>query len=72
VLGLVTTKRGELESKEIVKRRIDEASRYLTLEQLALSPQCGFSSNFDTNALSAEEQIAKLRLVVAVSREIWG
>ena len=72
VLGLVTTKRGELESKEIVKRRIDEASRYLTLEQLALSPRCGFSSNFDTNALSAEEQIAKLRLVVAVSREIWG
>ena len=56
VLGLVTTKRGELESKEIVKRRIDEASRCLTLEQLALSPRCGFSSNFDTNALSARSR----------------
>jgi 5-methyltetrahydropteroyltriglutamate--homocysteine methyltransferase len=72
VLGLVTTKRGELESKDELKRRIEEASRYAPLEQLCLSPQCGFSSTVEGNALTEEEQWAKLRLVVEVAEEVWG
>ena len=72
VLGLVTTKRGELEDKDMLKRRIDEASRYVPLEQLCLSPQCGFSSTVEGNALSQEEQAAKLRLVVETAAEVWG
>ena len=72
VLGLVTTKRGALERKDELKRRIDEASRYVPLEQICLSPQCGFSSTVDGNALSVEEEIAKLRLVVETAREVWG
>ena len=64
VLGLVTTKRGELESKDELKRRIDEASQYVPLDQLCLSPQCGFSSTVEGNALTQDEQVAKLRLVV--------
>jgi len=72
VLGLVTTKRGELEKKDDLKRRIDEASRFVPLEQLCLSPQCGFSSTVEGNALSYEEQVAKLRLVVETAREVWG
>jgi len=72
VLGLVTTKRGELETKDELKRRIDEAARYAPLEQLCLSPQCGFSSTLEGNALTQEEQWAKLRLVVEVAQEIWG
>jgi 5-methyltetrahydropteroyltriglutamate--homocysteine methyltransferase len=72
VLGLVTTKRGELESKDALKRRVDEASRFVPLDQLCLSPQCGFSSTVDGNALTAEEQLAKLRLVVETAEEIWG
>ena len=72
VLGLVTTKRGQLESKDDLKRRIGEAARYVPLEQLCLSPQCGFSSTEEGNALSKEEQIAKLRLVVETAREVWG
>jgi 5-methyltetrahydropteroyltriglutamate--homocysteine methyltransferase len=72
VLGLVTTKRPALEQKDELKRRIDEAARYVPLEQLCLSPQCGFSSTVDGNALSIEEQKAKLRLVVEVAREVWG
>jgi 5-methyltetrahydropteroyltriglutamate--homocysteine methyltransferase len=72
VLGLVTTKRGQLESKEDLKRRIGEAARYVPLEQLCLSPQCGFSSTEEGNALSKEEQIAKLRLVVETAQEVWG
>ena len=72
VLGLVTTKRGALESKDALKRRIDEASRYVSLDQLCLSPQCGFSSTVDGNALSAEEQKAKLALIVDVAEEVWG
>ena len=72
VLGLVTTKRAELESKDELKRRIDEASKYVPLEQLCLSPQCGFSSTVEGNALSIEEEKAKLRLVVDVAREVWG
>jgi 5-methyltetrahydropteroyltriglutamate--homocysteine methyltransferase len=72
VLGLVTTKRGELESKDSLKRRIDEAARYLPLDQLCLSPQCGFSSTVEGNALTQEEQAAKLQLVVETAREVWG
>src|SRR5262245_30504382 len=64
VLGLVTTKKGALEKKDDLKRRIDEAARHVPLEQLCLSPQCGFSSTVDGNALTLDEQIAKLRLVV--------
>jgi 5-methyltetrahydropteroyltriglutamate--homocysteine methyltransferase len=72
VLGLVTTKRPALESKDDLKRRIDEASRYVPLEQLCLSPQCGFSSTIEGNALTRDEQIAKLRLVVETAGEVWG
>jgi 5-methyltetrahydropteroyltriglutamate--homocysteine methyltransferase len=72
VLGLVTSKRPELESKDELKRRIDEAAKYLPLEQLCLSPQCGFSSTVEGNALTIEQQKAKLRLVVEVAREVWG
>jgi len=72
VLGLITTKRAALESKDELKRRIDEAAKYVPLEQLCLSPQCGFSSTVDGNALSIEEEKAKLRLVVNVAREVWG
>jgi 5-methyltetrahydropteroyltriglutamate--homocysteine methyltransferase len=72
VLGLVTTKRAALESKDELKRRIDEAAKYVPLEQLCLSPQCGFSSTVEGNALSIEEEKAKLRLVVETAREVWG
>jgi 5-methyltetrahydropteroyltriglutamate--homocysteine methyltransferase len=72
VLGLVTTKRGALERKDDLKRRIEEASRFVPTEQLCLSPQCGFSSTVDGNALSYDEQIAKLRLIVEVAEEVWG
>ena len=72
VLGLVTTKRGALESKDELKRRIEEASRHVPLDQLCLSPQCGFSSTVDGNALTADEQRAKLALVVEVADEVWG
>jgi len=72
VLGLVTTKRGALESKDDLKRRIEEASCHAPLEQLCLSPQCGFSSTVDGNALSYDEQVAKLALVVEVADEVWG
>jgi 5-methyltetrahydropteroyltriglutamate--homocysteine methyltransferase len=72
VLGLVTSKQGTLESKDELKRRIDEASRYVPLDQLALSPQCGFSSTVEGNLLGIEEQYAKLRLIVEVAREVWN
>jgi 5-methyltetrahydropteroyltriglutamate--homocysteine methyltransferase len=72
VLGLVTSKRAALESKDDLKRRIDEAAKYVPLEQLCLSPQCGFSSTVDGNALTQAEQIAKLRLVLETAREVWG
>ena len=72
VLGLVTTKKGALESKDDLKRRIDEAARHIPLEQLCLSPQCGFSSTFEGNDLTDEEQAAKLRLVVETAEEVWG
>ncbi|GAA0576429.1 5-methyltetrahydropteroyltriglutamate--homocysteine S-methyltransferase [Paractinoplanes ferrugineus] len=72
VLGLVTTKRGELESKDTLKRRIDEAARYVPLEQLCLSPQCGFSSTVEGNALTYDQEVAKLRLIAEVAAEVWG
>jgi 5-methyltetrahydropteroyltriglutamate--homocysteine methyltransferase len=72
VLGLVTTKRGELERKDDLKRRIEEATEYVDLDQLCLSPQCGFSSTVEGNALSIEEELAKLRLVVEVADEVWS
>jgi len=72
VLGLVTTKFGEMESKDALKRRIDEASKFVPLEQLCLSPQCGFSSTVHGNAIAVEAQRAKLRLVVEVADEVWG
>jgi len=71
VLGLVTTKRPQLESKDQLKRRIEEAAKYVPLEQLCLSPQCGFSSTVEGNQLSVEEEIAKLRLVVETAAEVW-
>jgi 5-methyltetrahydropteroyltriglutamate--homocysteine methyltransferase len=72
VLGLVTTKRGELESKDELKRRIEEAAKYAPIEQLCLSPQCGFSSTVEGNELTQEQQWAKLRLIVEVAEEVWG
>ncbi|MGE0226364.1 MAG: 5-methyltetrahydropteroyltriglutamate--homocysteine S-methyltransferase [Acetobacteraceae bacterium] len=72
VLGLVTTKSGTLETKDEIKRRIDEAAKYLPLEQLALSPQCGFASTEQGNKLTEEEQWAKLQFCVDVAREVWG
>jgi 5-methyltetrahydropteroyltriglutamate--homocysteine methyltransferase len=72
VLGLVTTKRGELESPDELKRRVDEAARYVPLEQLCLSPQCGFSSTVEGNELTVDEQQAKLELIVRTAQEIWG
>jgi 5-methyltetrahydropteroyltriglutamate--homocysteine methyltransferase len=72
VLGLVTTKRGELENSDALKRRIDEAAKFVPLDQLCLSPQCGFSSTVEGNVLSQDEQAAKLRLIVEVARDVWG
>jgi 5-methyltetrahydropteroyltriglutamate--homocysteine methyltransferase len=72
VLGLVTSKRPALESKDALKRRIDEAAAYVPLEQLCLSPQCGFSSTVEGNALTRDEQIAKLALIVEVAADVWG
>src|SRR6516165_10716459 len=72
VLGLVTTKRPELESADDLKRRIDEAAKYVPLDQICLSGQCGFSSTSEGNALTYDEQVAKLRLIVDVARQIWG
>jgi methionine synthase II (cobalamin-independent) len=72
VLGLVTTKAGKLETKDAIKRRIDEAAKFLPLDQLALSPQCGFSSTIEGNKLTVAEEIAKLQLVIDVARDVWG
>jgi 5-methyltetrahydropteroyltriglutamate--homocysteine methyltransferase len=72
VLGLVTTKRGELESKDVLKRRIDEAAKFVAIEQLCLSPQCGFSSTVEGNVLSYEEEVAKLELIVDTAADVWG
>jgi 5-methyltetrahydropteroyltriglutamate--homocysteine methyltransferase len=72
VLGLVTTKRGDLETKDELKRRVEAASRFVPLDQLCLSPQCGFSSTVEGNAVTYDQQLAKLRLVVETAHEIWG
>jgi 5-methyltetrahydropteroyltriglutamate--homocysteine methyltransferase len=72
VLGLVTTKHGELEQKDELKRRIDEAATFVDIDQLCLSPQCGFSSTLEGNDLTYEQQVAKLRLLVEVAEEVWG
>jgi 5-methyltetrahydropteroyltriglutamate--homocysteine methyltransferase len=72
VLGLVTTKRGELEQKDELKRRIDDAATFVDVDQLCLSPQCGFASTAEGNQLTVEQQAAKLRLVVEVADEVWG
>lgn len=72
VLGLVTSKRGELETKDLLKRRIEEAAKFAPLDQLAISPQCGFASTEEGNVLTVEEQWAKLRLCVEVAQEVWG
>jgi 5-methyltetrahydropteroyltriglutamate--homocysteine methyltransferase len=72
VLGLVTTKFGQLESKDALKRRIDEAAKYAPLDQLCLSPQCGFSSTVHGNNIAVEDQRNKLRLVVETAQEVWG
>jgi 5-methyltetrahydropteroyltriglutamate--homocysteine methyltransferase len=72
VLGLVTTKSGTLESKDAIKRRIEEAAKFTDLDQLCLSPQCGFASTEEGNILAEEEQWAKLRMIGEVAREVWG
>jgi 5-methyltetrahydropteroyltriglutamate--homocysteine methyltransferase len=71
VLGLVTTKTGRLESKDEIKRRIDQATKFVSLEQLCLSPQCGFASTEEGNALAEDEQWAKLRMIVKLADEVW-
>jgi 5-methyltetrahydropteroyltriglutamate--homocysteine methyltransferase len=72
VLGLITSKFGELESKDDIKRRIEEAAQFAPLEQLALSPQCGFASSAEGNDISWDNQRRKLELVVEVAEEVWG
>jgi 5-methyltetrahydropteroyltriglutamate--homocysteine methyltransferase len=72
VLGLVTTKRGALEDKDQLKRRIDEASQYIPIDQLCLSPQCGFSSTVEGNVLSYDQEVAKLERIVEIAAEVWG
>jgi 5-methyltetrahydropteroyltriglutamate--homocysteine methyltransferase len=72
VLGLVTSKSGTLESKDAIKRRIEEATQYADIDQLALSPQCGFASTEEGNVLAEDEQWAKLRMIVEVADEVWG
>jgi 5-methyltetrahydropteroyltriglutamate--homocysteine methyltransferase len=72
VLGLVTSKFGALEKKDDIKRRIDEATKYVDLDQLCLSPQCGFASTEEGNVLSEEDQWAKLRMIVEIANEVWG
>jgi 5-methyltetrahydropteroyltriglutamate--homocysteine methyltransferase len=72
VLGLITSKSGAMETKDALKRRIEEAARFCPLEQLALSPQCGFASGAPGNKISFEDEVRKLRLVVETAREVWG
>jgi 5-methyltetrahydropteroyltriglutamate--homocysteine methyltransferase len=72
VLGLVTSKSGTLESKDAIKRRLDEATKYVALDQLCLSPQCGFASTEEGNVLAEDEQWAKLRMIVELADEVWG
>lgn len=72
VLGLVTTKLGDLETQDVLLRRIEEASQYVPVENLALSPQCGFASMAEGNLLSWDDQRRKLELVVDTARKVWG
>jgi len=72
VVGVITSKSGALESKDDIKRRLEEASKFVSLDQLALSPQCGFASTEEGNILTEEEQWAKLRLAVEVAQDVWG
>jgi 5-methyltetrahydropteroyltriglutamate--homocysteine methyltransferase len=72
VLGLVTTKTGRLEAKDELERRIEEATKFVSLDQLCLSPQCGFASTEEGNALAEDEQWAKLRMIVGLAEEVWG
>ena len=72
VLGVVTSKFGELEPKDDIKRRIDEAAKYVALDQLCLSAQCGFASHTSGNVLTEDQQWAKLRMIVELADEIWG
>jgi 5-methyltetrahydropteroyltriglutamate--homocysteine methyltransferase len=72
VVGVITSKSGELEKKDDIKRRLEEASKFAPLDQLALSPQCGFASTEEGNILTEEEQWAKLKLTVDVANEVWG
>ena len=72
VLGLVTTKSGRLESKDEIRRRIEQAAKFVSLDQLCLSPQCGFASTEEGNVLAEEEQWAKLRMIVELADEVWG
>jgi 5-methyltetrahydropteroyltriglutamate--homocysteine methyltransferase len=72
VLGLVTSKSGRLESKDEVKRRIDQAAKFVPLDQLCLSPQCGFASTEEGNSLAEDEQWAKLRMIVEIAKDVWG
>ena len=72
MLGLITTKEPELEDADQLKRRIEEASRYVPLDRLALSPQCGFASTMPGNLVTVDDQRAKLELVARVARDVWG
>jgi 5-methyltetrahydropteroyltriglutamate--homocysteine methyltransferase len=72
VLGLVTSKSGKLESRDEIKRRIDEAAKFVDIDQLCLSPQCGFASTEEGNALAEDEEWAKLRMIVEIADEVWG
>jgi 5-methyltetrahydropteroyltriglutamate--homocysteine methyltransferase len=71
VLGLITTKNGELENPQTVKARIAEAAQFVSLDQICLSPQCGFASTEEGNSLTEEQQWAKLRLVVDIAKDVW-
>ena len=72
VLGLVTSKQGRLEPREDIKKRIQEATKFVALDQLCLSPQCGFASTEEGNVLAEDEQWAKLRMIVELADEVWG
>ena len=72
VLGLVTSKSGRLEPRDDIKRRIEEATKFVALDQLCLSPQCGFASTEEGNVLAEDEQWAKLRMIVELAEEVWG
>ena len=72
VLGLVTSKTGRLENKDDLKRRIEQAAKFIPLDQLCLSPQCGFASTEEGNTLAEDEQWAKLRMIVEIAEEVWG